>query len=412
LDSVHSIFGIDSKKAILNIVLIVNTFTWYYYAYEVLNKLVQIATFSSLQQIALWSVNFTALAASVILGALLVGKLKRRVPFLLLWIFIGVVVSMAPLLTQFSTTFVVVSIISILFGISFGLGMPACMGYFADSTAAENRSRLGGLIFLLIGVGFFILGSIIVQNIITYALILTVWRGSGLLILLSLKLKEMVVENRVVTKFRTIFSDRQFLLYFLPWCMFSLVNSLAFPIVAKFSPNGTDFVQQSSIVENVLAGGVAVVGGFVADFFGRRRLAIIGFAMLGIGYATVGIIPTGNTYGWWFYTVMDGIAWGAFATIFLMTVWGDLGPSHASEKYYAIGGLPFLFSNFVRISIGTNIANSITSSGAVFSYASFFLFVAVLPLFYAPETLSDKALKDRQLKSYAEIAQKIKEKKS
>jgi Sec-independent protein translocase protein TatA len=43
----------------------------------------------------------------------------------------------------------------------------------------------------------------------------------------------------------------------------------------------------------------------------------------------------------------------------------------------------------------------------IFSFASLFLFLAVLPLVYAPETLPEKVMKDRDLKSYLEKAQKI-----
>ena len=46
-----------------------------------------------------------------------------------------------------------------------------------------------------------------------------------------------------------------------------------------------------------------------------------------------------------------------------------------------------------------------------FTVASFFLFVAVIPLMYAPETLPEKAIKDRDLQSYIEKAKKIAKKK-
>ncbi len=49
---------------------------------------------------------------------------------------------------------------------------------------------------------------------------------------------------------------------------------------------------------------------------------------------------------------------------------------------------------------------SITSSYALFSFIAFFLFLAVLPLVYAPETLPEKLMKDRDLKSYIENAKK------
>ncbi|MDI9576893.1 MAG: hypothetical protein QM398_02000, partial [Thermoproteota archaeon] len=42
----------------------------------------------------------------------------------------------------------------------------------------------------------------------------------------------------------------------------------------------------------------------------------------------------------------------------------------------------------------------------IFSFASVFLFLAVLPLIYAPETLPEKIMKDRDLRSYIEKAKK------
>ncbi|HUK85621.1 MAG TPA: hypothetical protein VLU95_07150, partial [Candidatus Acidoferrum sp.] len=41
-----------------------------------------------------------------------------------------------------------------------------------------------------------------------------------------------------------------------------------------------------------------------------------------------------------------------------------------------------------------------------FSFASFFLFIAVIPLMVAPETLPEKVMKDQDLMSYAEKALK------
>jgi hypothetical protein len=70
-----------------------------------------------------------------------------------------------------------------------------------------------------------------------------------------------------------------------------------------------------------------------------------------------------------------------------------------------LGGLPYLLSGFLSILIEP-YASAIPTTAA-FSLASFFLFVAVLSLMYAPETLPEKAIKDRELKSYLEKAQKL-----
>jgi hypothetical protein len=46
----------------------------------------------------------------------------------------------------------------------------------------------------------------------------------------------------------------------------------------------------------------------------------------------------------------------------------------------------------------------------IFTFASFFLFIAILPLVYAPETLPEKIMKEKDLKFYVEKAQKIAQK--
>jgi hypothetical protein len=92
-----------------------------------------------------------------------------------------------------------------------------------------------------------------------------------------------------------------------------------------------------------------------------------------------------------------------------MTLWGDLSYGVSTDKYYAIGGLPYFVSNFLRLTIGTYIAETILAY-AIFSFTAFFLFLAVIPLMFAPETLPEKKIKERELRQYIEKAKKIKEK--
>jgi hypothetical protein len=106
--------------------------------------------------------------------------------------------------------------------------------------------------------------------------------------------------------------------------------------------------------------------------------------------------------------ILDGLTWGFFFSVCLTVIWGDLGEGHEKEKYYVLGGLPFLLANFVSILVSPYV--SVISPTAAFSFASFFLFLAVIPLMYAPETLPEKTLRERELRSYIEKAKKIKEK--
>jgi MFS family permease len=184
--------------------------------------------------------------------------------------------------------------------------------------------------------------------------------------------------------------------------MFSLVNDLAAKIVENNFMHFAVLNGNYVLIENVLAGGCAIAFGFLADKKGRKRLALIGFALLGMAYASLSL--SGDYFVAWFYVLADGIAWGAFTMLFIMTLWGDIAQEKNGEKYYLFGVLPYLISTFAGSSLGALISNSVSQGPTVFSFASFFLFAATLPLFYAPETLSDRIIKDIDLNSYVSKA--------
>ena len=96
---------------------------------------------------------------------------------------------------------------------------------------------------------------------------------------------------------------------------------------------------------------------------------------------------------------------GILYVTFIYVIWGDISEGKNSEKYYLLGGLPFLFSGITEALVQPFVKYIPISTS--FSFASFFLFVAIIPLLYAPETLPEKAMKDRDLKSYLEKAQKL-----
>ena len=187
--------------------------------------------------------------------------------------------------------------------------------------------------------------------------------------------------------------------------MFSLINYIEQPILSDFF--GSQTFNIIRLAELALGGIVAVMSGIAADFLGRKRVVIAGFIMLGIEYALLSLFFTLFTSSEivYLYLVLDGITWGLLITVFFTVVWGDLGENHAKEKYYTVGGLPYLLSSFLSVVL-VPIAKTI-SAGLTFTFASFFLFIAVIPLMYAPETLPEKTVKERELKSYVEKAQKL-----
>jgi MFS family permease len=168
-----------------------------------------------------------------------------------------------------------------------------------------------------------------------------------------------------------------------------------------------DFYQFMLLLSPMIASFAILLGGILSDRIGRKRVVIYGFVSLGIAYALIGIAPMALV-SWYLYLVIDGVAAGILWVLFILILWGDLSQSGNREKYYVIGSIPFFLTDVISLPLAGYIR--LIPANSSFSLASFFLFLAVLPLMYAPETLPERKIRLRQLKSYAEAAKKAKEK--
>ncbi|MCW4044294.1 MAG: hypothetical protein NWE94_02105 [Candidatus Bathyarchaeota archaeon] len=345
----------------------------------------------------LFIIYYVSIAVSAILGAKFLSRVRSN--SLYLWTFIGAIATLLlaviPSYGQLTN-----ALIALFLGASIGVGLPSCLSHFADSTSIENRGFVGGLIWSTVGFTVLIFAFLI--NIFgQWEMIITlmVWRllgGIGFLVLNRKHVRPTVLKP---PSYLEIIRKRQILLYLFPWIMFSIINFAEVPILENVF--GSEAFTFGQIVEWAFIGVFAIVGGIIADIAGRKRVVIAGFAMLGIEYAAMSALFNSPESLYLFLT-LDGITWGLLFSVFFMALWGDLGENYEKEKYYALGGLPYLLSNFLYILIKPYA--SAISALAAFSFASFFLFLAVIPLMYAPETLPEKAIKDRDLKSYTEKA--------
>jgi MFS family permease len=392
-------FNFLNASSLVNIILVCNAFVWYFFAITILKGAT--ANFQSNSTVLqIWIVHFSSIGISAIIGAALTSRLHNRVKFLIFWMILGILSSSVTILLDLAYLPNVLLIASLL-GFSLGIGMPCCMGYFTESIKIESRGRVGGVIMLLSGLGIVILGMVPEGNSSFQGLILTVWRIIGLLFFLLLQSNVKNLAKGVAPSYRSL-SNSPFLLYLIPWIMFSLIAYLTIPIQSKYIGNAE--INYLTMLNNVFIGIFAIVGGFLIDAVGRKRMSIIGFSLMGTAYAILGLFYETSS-SWYFYTIINGIAWGIFYVIFVVTIWGDLSPGKSSDMYYAVGVLPFFVSNFIQLTIGNNLGDLIPTAD-IFTFSAFFLFLAVLPLVYAPETLPEKIMKERELKSYVEKALK------
>jgi MFS family permease len=227
----------------------------------------------------------------------------------------------------------------------------------------------------------------------------------GLIIFTTIRPKKNLTKEKANISYREIIEERSFLLYLAPWIMFCLVNFLEAAVLRHLF--GPDFYNLVPMMEFGVGSVAALVAGIFADMVGRKSVIIFGYVMLGLGYAVLGLFPD-SVFSWCFYIAVDGIAWGIFALMFFITIWGELAGSRPKDKYYFLGILPFFSSTYIEI-LFEPYAHAI-SVFASFSLASFFLFLAILPLVYAPETLPEKNIRQREVRDYVERAKKTKEK--
>jgi MFS family permease len=394
-------FG-TAEKHFAILTLLINSLTWFYITWMSIETVLRGLQEATAQVFIVRAVYYITIVGSGILGSILSKRLRNQ-RFFCFWTLLGVLSSL--LLIWFDGTSVVnTSLISLFWGFAFGLGMPALLASFADCTDVENRGRTAGIIFLAINLLAPVFAVLVQPFELTMrSLISAAWRGSALLLVFYSKTPTRTVETRKAFSFSSIFQHKAFMLYFVAWLLFCFVDNFETPVLSGFLE--AEFYSLMLMVEAVVGSIFGLVGGWLCDLIGRKRVVIYGFVALGLAYAVISIVPT--TICWYVYFVVDGFSAGMLWVAFFFVLWGDLSQHGGREKYYAIGSIPYFLTPLIQDIIAPF---AMLPTYFAFSLASFFLFVAVLPLMYAPETLPDRKIELRKLRKYVEKAREAKEK--
>lgn len=346
---------------------------------------------------------YLSIVFSSVIGSILAKRMKRR-SLLLGWMLAGVVLSFVSAALVDLTEWQLLTV-SILLGSAFGVGMPACLALFADLVRLEVRGTTSGAIFLASNLIIAIL-AIALEGFEPRFLILVagVWRAIGASLFLFFMPREKLESETKKSVSFVFIRNRRFLLYFIPWLAFCLVDFFENPIRQSLF---TEIAPLASVLGLAIGSASAIVGGVVADRIGRKIPILYSFVSIGLAYAVLSFAPHSASVVY-FYTVINGIAWGILTSIFILTLWGDLSQFSDREEYYAIGNAPFFLAAIIELAVMPYA--SFIQEGTAFSLAVFFLFLAILPLIYAPETLPEKRIKEMELKGYLEKAKKLKEK--
>lgn len=402
--------NVPRKEFFEVLVLVFNALTWYYMTLSMLRNISSHLGFTDAGTLLVSSVLHVAIAGSSIVGSIVYSRIGR-LRLLSSWMLVGVVWSLLPAFFNIDTmSHVIITFFS--FGMIFGFGLPSCLSYLAEHTFIENRGRISGLVSLTIFLGFFPSAMMFGMFDLKINHILSaIWKAFALILFWLLKPKQTATSVKVKKQksFGAILSERSFLLFLIPWFIFWLVDRSGESLlrVFMFDLLGADLQSLLRLLQLILSGLFALVGGIMSDLLGRKRVVIAGFIALGLGYAIIGLAPH-NPFSWYFWTIADGVAWGLFFVAFILVLWGDLSSPGEREKYYVLGNIPLFLTSGLQLFLDPYIASVPPTSA--FSLAALFLFLAVLPLMYAPETLPEKKIQLRQLRSYVEKAKKVSEK--
>ena len=398
---VHLAWGLTAPS----IILVLNSFVWTIFSLPLVSAIINGRSESGapdIERTILLLTLYSAVGISAIIGSKFFPRARTRL--LEIWHFVGTT-STGLLIFISGNNMIIDSLLIFFFGTSVGIGMPSCLSQFANSTKIERRGITSGFVWSLVGFCVLFLAFLTAsfepwQTILA----LVVWRFFGGIGFASTNKKNCEPPNQQAPSYLELIRQKEILLYLLPWALFCLLNFAEAPILKKYF--GLDFAFTQVLVWSI-AGFVAALGGYIADIIGRKSIVIAGFGMLGVEYAIVGLL-TPSQPALYLYSILDGISWGLLSSVFLITIWGDLGENCEKEKYYVLGGLTFFISGLFSDLLSPHVDS--ISTGLAFSFASFFLFLAVIPLVYARETLPKKEIRKREIKDYLKTAEKIKEK--
>jgi MFS family permease len=395
---------ISMKDFLLIFILLVNAFVWLFISPTIISQILEGITLTEIQDLMIGSAFYGSIVISSVIGSILTGKISRF-KMIYTWIIIGIIASMVPLFYSCNSWIDGLSI-TILIGATFGIGLPSCLSYFADTTKIENRGRISGLILL----GVYLASPILVLllrelDLQANLIIFSGWRFISLIALfLQSDKKVSILKIESTDSFSRILTNKTFGFYSFAWIMFCLADIIGQSIALNSLGELSNLIL---ITNPILVTITALIGGIVTDWIGRKKIVIYAFLSLGVSYALIGLAPKDPLVGY-FFIVINGLNTGLFFVLFIFIIWGDISQSGSREKYYTLGGIPYFLTGILGILLDKQILNIPATS--IFSASAFFLFLAVIPLLYAPDTLPEKKMELRRLRSFADDAKKMREK--
>ena len=393
-------FVIPPRRFAAAALLASGTLAWFFllslYLVDLLMKMTPGPSWTTLGQVLFFGTGIL----SAILGSLINDKLNRK--FLWTWITFGLI---STALLAFSQGTVFSLFVCILLGFSLGLGLPSSLAFLANRTTVEVRGRTAGTSILVTFVmAFLAIGIINILNseMLVIVFLCIVVRSTSFLALVL----EKDEEKRIEYKSQLPKPDyRELSFYLFPWIMFVITSVIASNLIPS-TDDLASAISYGTIFRYAFIALFGFIWGVIADRVGRKWPIIIGLSVLGIGFIMLGLSISSSTV--FSYLAISGVAWGSFLTIYLV-IPGDLSIPDFREKFYALGTISPLIIMFSLIIL-------LSATSPPFPPSSFsqilsaLLFLSIIPVWQAKETLHESKIQERRMREYTErVAKNIQE---
>lgn len=396
--------GVDLRKR--EFILIATSyfalFTWYYiFSYSVLESILGDSTHA----FSIYNASFNFLLSFALIVGRSFALRIARTSLIYLWSILSSVGAISIALVPDDFFRLAIYLLS---GVAFGLGLLGFFTSFWSLTAHEERGRVAGLIGLVF--------------LPVFSLVLIAVNGLGLAetiaLCLILSLANLAIKpfsshrvSMLATKMDLQAGSgvdperRTILLYSIPWVIFSLINStlakaVTFHIAQSF-PLSTMVLLHTLQIVGASAG--AIIGGVVADFYGRRLSLALGLTLYGVSSAISGLANRYAAFSLVF--IGSGLTWGILLTLYSFVVWGDLGADDTCSSRYAIGLGIFYTAAGLGILLTPQLLQIPLIVASVLS--CLLIFISNAPLALAPELLSSDFREKIRLRLYLSFVKRI-----
>ena len=287
-------------------------------------------------------------------------------------------------------------------GTFFSLGLLALLSYFWTLTSSEERGRIAGFIgFVALPINF-IAAYIIAPNIdFISTLTISIVASLGIAVIGLLMPKKSVLTRKIKSE-EIYFEKRTAVLYSIPWIIFSLVNVTLAKNTSLIISQQVSASSYLSLLELQLIGVTfgSIIGGIIADFFGRRLSLAFSLTSYGTSAALIGIFTNNEVLSLAYFT--NGLSWGILFILYIFVIFGDLANKANSAKMYSFG-LAIYY-----LTLGIGIVEQINIPLTVSSLATCLLiFLLNIPVLLSPELLSSSFRERIGRKRYLNTVKKI-----